>query len=106
MAALFFRDGRLKVYTISICEEDNVELITVEVSGVVHSMYKPPSEPFPLPALGKRNKPHIVIGYFNSHSTLWGYTTTDSDGEYVEQWAYSNSLSLIDNEKIIQQCNM
>ena len=42
-------------------------------------------------------KPHIVIGDFNSHSTFWGYTTTDSDGEAVEQWADSNRLSLIHN---------
>ena len=49
------------------------QLITVELSGVViHSMYKPPPEPFRLPALGQSNKPHIVIGDFNSHSTLLG----------------------------------
>ena len=66
---------------------------------VVHSMYKPPPEPFRLPALGQGNKLHIVIGDFNSHSTLWGYTTTNSDGESVEQWADSNSLSIIHNAK-------
>ena len=97
---VFIRDG-LKVNNISVCEEENVELITVKLPGVVvHSMYKPPPEPFRLPVLGQRNKPHIVIGDFNSHSTLWGYTTTNSDGESVEQWADSNSLSLIHNEKL------
>ena len=109
-SSVFIRDG-LKVNNISVCEEGNVELVTVELPGVVvHSMYKPPPEPFRLPALGQRNKPHIVIGDFNSHSTLWGYTTTNSDGDYVEQWADSNSLSLIHNARlstfIIQQCNM
>ena len=35
------------------------------------------------------------------------YTTTDSDGEAVEQWADSNRLSLIhETAEIIQQCNM
>ena len=96
--------------SISVCEEENVELITVEFPGVgVHSLYKPPPEPFLLPPLGQRFKPHIVIGDFNSHSTFWGYTTTDSDGEAVKQWADSNRLSLIHNAKtaeIIQQCNM
>ena len=82
---VFIRDG-LKVNNISVCEEGNVEHITVELPGVVHSMYKPPSEPFRLPALGQRNKPHIVIN-LNSHSTLWVYTTT-------------NSLSLIQNAKL------
>ena len=45
---------------------------------VVHSVYKPPNDPFELPALGHRNLPHIVIGDFNSHSTTWGYTNTDN----------------------------
>ena len=68
--SVFIRDG-LKV-NISVCEAENVELITVKFPGVVlHSMYKPPPEQFQLPALGQRNKPHIVIGDFNSHSTLW-----------------------------------
>ena len=90
---------------ISVCEEDNVELIAVELPGVVHSMYKPPPEPFRLPASGQRNKPHIVIGDFNSHSTLWEYTTTNSHKESVEQWADSNSLSLIHNVKLPKSSN-
>ena len=83
-SSVFIRDG-LKVNNISVCEEENVELITVE--------------------LGQRNKPHIVIGDFNSHSTLWGYTTTNSDGESVEQWADSNSPSLIHNAKLSKSFN-
>ena len=78
----------------------------MELPGiVVHSMYKPPPEPFRLHTLGQRNKPHIVIVEFNSHSTLWGYTTTNSDGESVEQWADSNSLSLIHNAKLPKSFN-
>ena len=47
----FIRDG-LKVSNISVCEEVNVELITVELPGVVvHSMYKPPPEPFRVPVV-------------------------------------------------------
>ena len=68
-------------------------------------MYKPPPEHFRLPALGQSNKPHIVIGDFNSHSTLWGYITTNSDRESVEQWADSNSLSLIHNAKLPKSFN-
>ena len=104
-SSVFIRDG-LKVNNISVCEEGNVELITVELPRVVvHSMYKPPSEPLRLPALGQRNKSHIVIGDFNSHSKLCGYTTTNSDGESVEQWADSNSLSLIHNAKLPKSFN-
>ena len=66
---------------------------------------KPPPEPFLLPPLGQRIKPHIVIGDFNSHNTLWEYTTTDRDGEAVEQWADSNRLSLIHNAKLPKSVN-
>ena len=39
-SCFFLRDG-LKVNSISVCEEDNVEFITVELPGVViHSVYK------------------------------------------------------------------
>ena len=78
----------------------------MELPGVVvHSLYKPPPEPFQLAALGQRNKPHIVIGGFDSHSTLWGYTTTNSDGESVEQWADSNSVSLIHSAQLPKSFN-
>ena len=88
-SSVFIRDG-LNVNSISVCEEENVEFITEELSGVVvYFLYKSPPEPFLLSLLGQRIKPHIVIGDFNSHSTLWGYTTMDSDGEAVEQWADS-----------------
>ena len=69
---------------------------------VVHSVYKPPPPPndkFALPALGHRDLPHIVIGYFNRHSTSWGYDTTDNNAEAVEQWAYSCHLILIHDAK-------
>ena len=53
--SVFVRDG-LKVNSISVCEEDNFELITVELPGVVvHSVYKPPAEQFLLPPIGSRN---------------------------------------------------
>ena len=65
--SVFARDG-LKVNNIYVCEEDNVELITVELSStVVHSVYTPPAEQFLLAPLGSRNMPYIVIGDFNSH---------------------------------------
>ena len=67
---------------------------------VVHSVYKPPNEKFVLPALGYGKLPHIVIGDFNSHNTTWGYTTTDDNGEAVEQWADSCNITLIHNAKL------
>ena len=97
-SSVFVRDG-LKVNSISVCEEDNAEFITVELSDeVVHSMYKPPVEQFLLHLIGNRNMPHIVIGDFNS-------TSTDNDGEAVELWAESNNLSLIHNAKLPKSFN-
>ena len=57
---------------VSVWEQGNVELISIEMPGeVVHSMYIPPNEKFVLPALEHGNLPHIVIGDFNSHITTW-----------------------------------
>ena len=60
----------------------------------VHSLYKPPNDPYELPVLGHRNPPNIVIGDYNSHSTTWGYTSTDNEEEAVEQWADSCDFTL------------
>ena len=105
-SSVFVRDG-LKINSISVCEEDNGEFITVELPGVVvHSVYKPPAEQFLLPPLGSRNMPHIVIDDFKCKpNTLWGYTSTDNDGEAVELWAESNNLSLIHNAKLQKSFN-
>ena len=86
---------------ISICEEDDVELITIELcNAIIQSVYKPQNKQFILPPLQQGNKPYVVIGYFNSHNTLWGYSTTGTDGEAVEQWAKSSNLSLIHDAKL------
>ena len=82
-SAILIRDD-LKVDDVCERVQRTVELITIVVSGVVvHSVYKPPNDQFALPALGHRDLPHIVIGDFNSHSTSWGYDTTDNNGEAV-----------------------
>ena len=75
-----------------------MELISIEMHGVVvHSVYKTPNEKCVLPALGHGTLPH---------STTWGYTNTDDNGEAVEQWADSCNLTLIHNAKLVQQCKM
>ena len=103
-SSVFVRDG-LKVNSISVCEEENVEFITVELPGVVvHSLYKPPPEPFLLPPLGQRIKPHIVIGDFNSHSTLWGYTTTEkrSNNGQIQTDCHSSTTRNCRNHSTVQ----
>ena len=96
----------LKVKCVSVREQDNVKLISIERPGlVVHSVYKPPNEKFVLPTLGHGNQHHIVIGYFNSHITIWGHTNTDANGEAVEQWADSCNLILIHNATLSKSFN-
>ena len=46
-----------------------------------------------------------MIGDFNSHSTTWGYTNTDDNGEAVEQWADLCNLTLIHNAKLSKLFN-
>ena len=68
-SAIFIRSD-LKVKDVSEWEQDNVELISSDMPGVVvHSVYKPPNEKFILPARGHGHLSHIVIGDINSHST-------------------------------------
>ena len=87
-------------------EEDDVKLITLELcNAIIQSVYKPPNKPFLLPPLQQGTKPHVVIGDFNSHNTLWGYSTTGTDGEAVEQWAESSNLSLIHDAKLPKSFN-
>ena len=55
----------LKVKNVSVWEQDNVDLISIEMPGVVvHSVYKPPNDAFVLSALGYGTLSHIVIGDF------------------------------------------
>ena len=84
-SAILIRED-MKVENVYERGQGTVELITIIMSGVVHSVYKLPNDQFSLPALGHRDLPHIVIGDFNIHSTSWGYDTTNNNGEAVEQW--------------------
>ena len=84
-SAILIRND-LKVKKIYERVQGTVEIITIVMPGVVvHTVYKPPNDPFELPALGHKYLPHIVIGDFNSHSTMWGHTSTYNKGEAVEQ---------------------
>ena len=104
-SAILIRED-LKVKNVYERVQGTFELITIVMSAVVvHSAYKPPNNQFALPKLGHRNLPHIVIGYFKSHSTPWGYDTTDNNGEAVEQWDDSCDFTLIHDNKLPQSFN-
>ena len=104
-SAILIRND-LKIDNVYERVQGTVELIMSVMSGVVvHYVYKPIKDQFALPALGHRDLPHIVIGDFNSHSTSWGYDTTDNNGEAVEQLAYSCDLTLIHDAKLSKSFN-
>ena len=42
----------------------------------------------------------MIIGDFNSHSSTWGYATTNTVCELVEDWAENQRLSLIHDPKL------
>ena len=46
-----------------------------------------------------------MIGDFNSHSTTWGYASTDNEGGAVEQWADSCDYTLIHDAKLPKSFN-
>ena len=101
-SAIFVK-ASLVMEATSVSEDDNIEVLTVELSNVViTSVYKPPTVDFKFPnsAPLAHNKPQIIIGDFNSHSTQWGYKETNKDGESVEEWMDSNQLSLIHDPKL------
>ena len=104
-STILIRNG-VKVKKIYERVQGTVVLITIVMPRVVVlSVYTPPNDPFELPALGHKNLPHIVIEDFNSHSTTWGCTNTDNEGEVVEQWAGSCDYTLIYDAKLPKSFN-
>ena len=63
------------------------------------------TEKFVLPALGHGNLPLMQIGDYNNHSTTWGYTSTDDNGEVVEKRADLCNLTLIHTAKLSKSFN-
>ena len=82
---------------------EGMELLKIETPNLcIISVYKPPPTSFYWPPnIGIDNKPTVVIGDFNSHSTKWGYIKNDDNGDKVENWAAKNDLSLLHKAKDI-----
>ena len=85
-----------------ISATDNLEVISVEFCNIViTSIYKPPATTFNPQCIPiEKEKPQVIIGDFNSHSTTWGYNETNHDGESVEEWIDYNQLNLIHDSKL------
>ena len=71
------------------------------------TIYKPPGERFsfhqPLTAVGDQQQ--VTSVDFNSHSSTWGYATTNTEGELVEDWADNQILILIHDPKLPSSFN-
>ncbi|UYV64706.1 hypothetical protein LAZ67_3001719 [Cordylochernes scorpioides] len=68
-------------------------------SLTIHNIYKPPSQDWNQQVLPNTSHPSLYCGDFNSHHNSWGYTTTNTNGELLEEWANNNLLHLIYNPK-------
>ena len=96
-STVFIRDD-LKVKRIYICEEDDVELITIELcNAIIQSDNKPPNKQFLLPPLQQGNNPHVVIGDFNRNSwyMLSKRHTYNSDKRLVALWCGINFITIL-----------
>ena len=63
--------------------DSQIELIIVSLAKItIPSVYKPPASTFEWPYIPERcRRPlNLVIGDFNSHSTVWGYEQNDCNG--------------------------
>ena len=106
-SAIFVKSGTI-VNATSLTDVNNIEILRVDLSGIsVTSVYKPPGELFSFdqPPTVVGNQPQVIIGDFNSHSSMWGYATTNTDGELVEDWAEIYAVSLIHNPKLPSSFN-
>ena len=106
-SAIFVTSGTI-VNTTSLTDINNIEILRVDLNGIsVTSVYKPPGERFsfhqPLTAVGDQQQ--LIIGDFNSHSSTWGYATTNTDGELVENWTENQILSKIHDPKLPSSFN-
>ncbi|KAJ8392651.1 hypothetical protein AAFF_G00073250 [Aldrovandia affinis] len=90
--------------------DTNIETVTICLPEIsITLLYKPPASPFVWPDLPPkcRKKYAVVIGDFNSHHTMRGYDSTNSDGELVESWMENTcmQLELIHNAKLPKSFN-
>ena len=83
------------------CPSDSpVEWTATLVEEVtIINIYKPPSfrlQPNTLPIF---SAPCIYAGDFNSHSTSWGYSSTNPDGFALEDWSSTAGVQLLFDPK-------
>ena len=83
--------------------DSQIELIIVSLAKItITSVYKPPASAFEWQYIPEtcRRPLNLVIGDFNSHSTVWGYEQNDCNGYKVEALAEASNFSLIHDAKL------
>lgn len=81
--------------------EGNAHTIGISLGNLlIYNVYKPPSERWSNTVLPVQQAvPSIYIGDFNSHSTEWGYSRDNEDGEKLTRWATLHRLHLVYDAK-------
>lgn len=87
--------------------QTNLQAITTQVTLhktiTICSIYLPPHEPINNTELKNLIKqlpsPFILLGDFNSHSTLWGCKETNTKGIKIEQLINDNNLCLLNQKE-------
>ena len=51
------------------------------------------------------HQPQVISGDVNSHSSQWGYATTNTAGGLVDDWADTTTLSLVHDPKLPSSSN-
>ena len=99
-SAIYARDKSI-ILNSQDMTESGVEILKIESTHFnVISVYKPPPTPFHWPLqYTTSEKPLVVIGDFNSHSTKWGYSDNNNDGDAVEEWSDQHNITLLHDAK-------
>ena len=99
---LFLVKNNLSATEFQIDTEDEAEIhdITLTVDNekiTIFNYYCPQDRQMKLTNMVIQESNTLVTGDFNSHSTSWGYETSDRRGEEVEDWQIDNNLLLLND---------
>ena len=77
-----------------------MKILSINLEGLtVTRIYKPPNTPFTYKDPPCHQSTQILMDYFNSHNTIWGYNETNENGKAVESWMDVKNLKLIHDPK-------